>query len=73
MKQGEKREETGTKQGAKLAEFKRRNGHIYSFVPADDIAAKRGGKCSYLRWPNRVAKLYIPKLFRLLENQQRRA
>jgi hypothetical protein len=49
MKQGEKREETGPKQGGKLAAFRHRNGHIYSFVPADDIAAKCGGKCSYLR------------------------
>jgi hypothetical protein len=65
MKQGEKREKTGVKQGGNIAAIKGRNGPVYSFVQVDKSAAKFRGKCVYLRRADREAECYKPKLFRL--------
>jgi hypothetical protein len=68
MKQGEKREKTGTKQGGNLAATKGQNGPIHSFVPVDKGAAKSGGKRAYLRRTDREAEFNMAKLFRDMKN-----
>jgi hypothetical protein len=49
MKQGEKREKTGAKQGGNLTAFKRLNGRNYRRFPTQEIAAKWGEDHAYFR------------------------